>query len=176
MTADFLEKSIYEDKRGKHIKLFGKTPEKLAVPDFTVHEVFMTQNYAGVLRGMHFQVNPAQPKLLSCVTGSALVNVVCLDRKSPDYLLSERVLLSGDSQIFLHVPAEHALGYLTFEEDTRMLYLAGSDFNAEGDVGIDPFDPDLSLDWGGTKRESVILSARDENLPSLEKYLEGVVQ
>jgi dTDP-4-dehydrorhamnose 3,5-epimerase-like enzyme len=57
-----------------------------------------------------------------------------------------------------------------------MLYLAGSDFNAEGDVGIDPFDPDLSLDWGGTKRESVILSARDENLPSLEKYLEGVVQ
>lgn len=174
------EKAIFNDERGSHVKFFGKTPEKLLLEDVALKEVFMTVNHKGTLRGLHFQVNPPQPKLLTCVTGSAQVVTVCLDPESDDFGKWNARLLSGDlttdaGAAMVFVPPLHALGYLILEEGTRMLYMAGEDFSASGDVGIDPFDEDLAIDWAaGATKDNVILSARDKALPSFSDYQEGL--
>lgn len=175
------EKAVFTDDRGSHVKMFGVTPEKIHVEGFTVKEVFMTTNHVNVIRGMHFQVNPYQPKILSCITGQAWVNVVCLDKNSPNFLITSNFLLTGDlpteeGKTMIVVPPHHALGYRILEEDTRMLYLAGSDFSPTGDVGIHPLDPDLALNWGPDfDLNELILSTRDKTLPSLEEFL-GTVE
>lgn len=181
MTSAYsLEVSAHQDLRGTHTKFFGKSPAKIHVPDFTVHEVFMTTNKKNTLRGLHFQVNPAQPKIITCITGRVLANVVCLDEESEDFKKVTRQLLSKESGSMLVVPPKHALGYRSLEDDSRVLYIAGADFSSEGDVGVDPFDSDLALDWTldipgfdeSFGREDAILSKRDEELPSFREYME----
>lgn len=173
-----LKASVHRDARGSHSKFFGNSPENIRVDGFRVTEVFMTSNNVNTIRGLHFQVNPPQPKIVTCLTGSAVVNVVCLDPASPDFGTALRVVLGGggeNSDSMVVVPENHALGYRSLEDDTRMLYIAGADFNADGDIGIDPFDPTLSLDWKISPedeftKEFAILSVRDQNLPSFKDF------
>lgn len=174
-TIQILNASVHSDSRGSHSKFFGKTPTSIRVDDFQVHEVFMTTNNADALRGMHLQVNPAQPKILTCLTGSAIVNVVCLDTTSENFGSVYRTVLGGGAEMVV-VPELHALGYRSLEDGTRMLYLAGSDFSAEGDIGVDPFDADLDLDWctsseADFSRDSAVLSPRDQELPSFQDFM-----
>lgn len=174
-----MTKAIFNDARGSHVKFFGRTPEKLHLEEVNLKEVFMTVNNKDVIRGLHFQVNPAQPKLLTCITGRARVVTVCLVPDSPDFGRWEarelsQDLTSAEGEAMVFVPPQHALGYHILEDDTRMLYMAGAVFSAEGDVGIDPFDESLSIDWGGNiTRETAILSPRDQQLPSFDEYVKG---
>lgn len=180
-SVETLTAAVHSDLRGKHSKFFGKTPETIRVDGFTVQEVFMTTNRANVLRGLHLQVDPEQPKIITCITGSAVVNVVCLDPSSDQFgqVLKTLVGGSGDaSSTMISVPPLHGLGYRALEDDTRILYLAGADFNAAGDIGVDPFDPDLALDWTTDAedvftKEAAVLSPRDQELPSFQDFLVG---
>lgn len=170
--------AVFQDLRGNHIKYFGKTPEKVNIEGFNIKEVYMTVNKKNVIRGLHFQVNPPQPKILTCVSGSAIVNVVCLDKESKKFNNVKRYIFTSKRHdlgtMMIHVPANHALGYRILEDDTKMLYIAGEDFNPEGDVGIDPLDSSLNLDWGPfMNNEEAILSDRDKSLPSFQEYLAG---
>lgn len=176
------KKAVFNDSRGSHVKFFGQTSESLKVEGFSLKEVFMTVNRKDVLRGIHFQINPPQPKILTCVTGSARVITVCLDPSEETFGSHEVFTLTGDlnsttGKRQVIVPAGHGLGYLILENDTRMLYMAGDDFNGAGDVGIDPFDEELALPWGdNVTGDTVILSDRDKNLSSFSDYRKGFVK
>lgn len=168
---------VFQDERGQHVKYFGATPATVALEDFRPHELFMTVNHLDVIRGLHFQVNPAQPKLLTCVEGAAVVNVVCLDPEVGEVgetlrFEVEAPTFEAPEAVVIHVPPGHGLGYRILQEGTKMLYLAGADFNPAGDLGVDPLDGELGLDWGPPA--PFILSSRDKGLPSLEEHLQAL--
>lgn len=172
----FLEASHNGDSRGVHSKFFGAGPAKvaLAIP-YEIKEVFVTTNHKNVIRGMHFQT-PGQPKLIQCISGRIIGNVLCANPKLPEFGTAISYTLSeGDGRIL--VPGDWALGYRILEEDTKILYLAGADFVAGGDTGVDPFDKELGLNWGlveGLSRpfskDDAILSEKDLTLPTFAEF------
>lgn len=166
-----IDVAAHRDLRGEHKKFFGNSPERIAVP-FTVAEVFMTTSHANVVRGLHFQ-RPAQPKLVQAITGAIHGNVVCCNPELPEFGQAVAYYLEAGSEEKIYVPGDWAHGYRTVADETRVLYLAGSDFVGEGDVGIDPFDSALGLDWGGNiTRETAIMADRDRALPTFEDVVE----
>jgi dTDP-4-dehydrorhamnose 3,5-epimerase-like enzyme len=163
------ELTQHADLRGSHLKWAGLGP--LEIPGFDVVEVFRTRNAADVIRGLHFQQNPDQAKVVLCLTGSAIVNAVCLDPASPRFGEIERWVVDADKPTRLFVPRKWGLGYRITADDTIMVYFADAPFDAAGDTGIDPFDAELSVDWGqDISRETAVLSDRDKQLMSFADY------
>lgn len=170
---------IHQDDRGSHCKWYSEDnlPE-----DFQVKEVFRTINNKNTVRGMHFQENPDQEKILSCLNGSAIVNIVNLDYNSENFgeihraVVSATDALSSGQQFYFYIPKNHGLGYRALEDNTIMLYIANAPFSAEGDTGVDPFDEQLNLNWDKFEgecfaSEEAILSAKDQTLQSLKEYI-----
>jgi dTDP-4-dehydrorhamnose 3,5-epimerase len=172
----FLEAAHNPDSRGVHSKFFGKGPAKVALSEpYSISEVFVTTNHKDVVRGMHFQT-PGQPKLIQAISGAVIGNLLCANPELPEFGTAiPYTLKEGDGRIL--VPGDWALGYRILEEDTRILYLAGADFVAGGDTGIDPFDEDLKLDWGVVEnserpfgKQDAILSEKDLTLPTFAEF------
>lgn len=171
----FLEAAVNGDVRGAHTKLLGATPEHVAMPGFTVHEVFYTTNHRDTLRGLHFQT-PGQPKIIQAMAGLVVGNILCCDPELPEFGSAvEFDLFAGDGRR-IYVPGAWAPGYRSLEDGTTILYLAGAPFAPGGDTGIDPFDPELALSWGGDgfDRDTAILSERDRHLQSFREFAEAV--
>lgn len=171
----FLEASHNPDLRGTHSKFFGKGPAKIVInAPYEISEVFVTTNNKDVVRGMHFQT-PGQPKLIQVITGALQGNLVCCNPALPEFGQGFGYALeAGEGRIL--VPGDWALGYRALVNDTRVLYLAGADFVAGGDTGIDPFDATLNLHWGYTdddelfEKKDAILSEKDLSLPTFSEY------
>lgn len=178
-----LEAAHNGDDRGVHSKYFGAGPAKIALSEpYNIAEVFVTTNNLNTLRGMHFQ-NPGQPKLIQCITGSVLGNLLCVDPELPEFGRSINFVLSeGGGRIL--VPGNWALGYRSIShEASRILYLAGADFVPGGDGGVDPFDAELDLFWGykdGTDQRftaaDATLSQKDVDLPSFDQYAQTLTR
>lgn len=174
----FLEAAHNPDSRGVHSKYFGAGPAKvaLAIP-YEIKEVFVTVNHKDVVRGMHFQT-PGQPKLIQVITGAVVGNLLCANPELPEFGTAIPYTLQEGSGRIL-VPGDWALGYRILEEGTRVLYLAGADFVAGGDTGIDPFDETLALDWGmidsrAFVKSDAILSEKDLTLPSFNEFAASI--
>lgn len=170
---EILPASHHDDLRGRHSKFFGELPEQIAVPGYEVKEVFMTTSRRNVVRGMHFQ-QPPQPKIIQVVSGEIHCQVVICDPDDAGFGSSSSFQLAEGGERLL-VPGSCALGYRALADGTRVLYLAGTGFVANGDTGIDPFDPDLELDWGpGFELADAVLSERDRSLQSFADYAKSV--
>lgn len=168
--AKLLKINNHPDIRGTHKKIFGNVPENLNVNNFSISEIFMTENNKNVIRGMHFQKDLPQPKIITVITGKALVKVLnCNMLDVKNYGKSYTFKLNPEDNVRLYVPGDWALGYRIIEDKTRVLYLASEDFNPDGDNGIDPFDKKLDLKWGITK-DKAILSERDKTLQTFKNF------
>lgn len=170
---EILETTEHEDIRGVHRKFFGVKPESLEIPGFELREVFMTQNHRNTVRGLHFQKSLPQPKIIKVITGSLSIRLLCCDPEESTFGQVKYFELDANQNRRVYIPGKWALGYRALEEDTRVLYMAGEDFSADGDTGIDPFDPALNIDWGVT-RENALLSERDKNLQSFQEFSESI--
>lgn len=167
----YISNTVHEDERGGHRKFFGVLPETIEIPGFTAKEVFMTTNHRNTIRGLHFQSDYPQPKIIKLLTrGPLTVNLLCCDPTLKEFGETQSFKLSVDDEKRLYVPGKWALGYRSGNNDTRVLYIAGENFSPTGDTGIDPFDPELNIDWGIT-RDKAILSERDKNLMSWKEFV-----
>jgi dTDP-4-dehydrorhamnose 3,5-epimerase len=166
-TAIRLQSKMHTDERGQHQKFLGN---EMGIDGFTAVESYMTVNNRNTLRGMHFQLPNPQGKLIRVITGSVLLNAV----KIVDNAIAARRsgIFSAENLEQILVPGDWALGYRALEDDTRVLYLADNHFDPDGDNGLDPLDPALDLDWGidPSNYSELILSKRDQNLPSLKDF------
>jgi dTDP-4-dehydrorhamnose 3,5-epimerase len=137
-----------------------------------VNAAFVQDNHVysaerGVLRGLHFQLEPrAQGKLVRCARGSILDVAVDIREGSPTYKRHVAVVLSAENWRQLWVPAGFAHGYLTLESNCEVIYKVTDYYAPECDRGIAWDDPDLAIDWGMAGSE-LILSDKDRRQPRL---------
>ncbi len=136
-----------------------------------IPEHFVQDNYSrsirGVLRGLHYQLQPrAQGKLVSCIRGAILDVAVDIRTGSPTYARWVGQELSGENNLMLYVPAGFAHGFLTLSETAEVLYKCTSEYSPADDRGIIWNDRDINIAWGLT---APLLSAKDGQLPVLKK-------
>lgn len=164
------------DERGGLIKDYNCETFKANGIEHDLKEVFYTLSKKGVIRAIHFQLVKQQAKLVRCVSGHVYDVIVDLRPDSPTFGQWLAFDLTGENMKSLLIPEYFGHGYLVLE-DSIVSYKCAETFYAEGDSGILWNDKDLDIDWpleliGG--RDKLIISEKDCNLLSFEKYKETV--
>ncbi|MGY5346034.1 dTDP-4-dehydrorhamnose 3,5-epimerase [Paenibacillus glucanolyticus] len=121
---------------------------------------------AGVLRGLHYQLNPkAQTKLIRVLTGAIYDVIVDIRKSSPTFGQWVGVILSEHNHRQLLVPKGFAHGFCTLVPNTQVLYKVDEYYSPENDRGILWNDPALGIDW---PTSNPILSDKDQRHPLLK--------
>ena len=122
----------------------------------------------GILRGLHYQNNPPQGKLVGVVRGRVWDVAVDIRKDSPTFGQYEAIELSGDNGLMLWIPTGFAHGFCVLgDEPADMVYKVDNIYNRDGEGGIRYDDPDLNIPW---PINSPLLSERDKGLASWKEF------
>ena len=161
------EPKIFEDSRGYFFESYN---EKLFQENgFQIK--FVQDNQAkstyGVIRGLHYQLNPfAQTKLVRALSGAILDVVVDLRKNSPTYGKSFSIELSAENKKQLLVPPGFAHGYSVLSDTAEVFYKCDKLYNKQSEGGILYNDPALAIDWK-VNPDKAIVSEKDTQYPTL---------
>jgi dTDP-4-dehydrorhamnose 3,5-epimerase len=161
-----LEPDVFQDHRGFFIESYNKSllmQEGIDI-DFIQDNHSFSKN-AGVLRGLHYQLNPkAQTKLVRVCTGAIFDVVVDIRKNSDTFGHWISVILSEENKRQILVPKGFAHGFCTLVPNTHVIYKVDEYYDREHDRGILWKDPVIGIDWPVT---TPILSEKDSKLPLL---------
>lgn len=154
-----LEPKVFEDDRGFFLESYNlKVFEELGV-----REQFVQDNHSfstrSVLRGLHYQIQKPQGKLVRVVSGEVLDTFVDLRRSSPTFGQWHGVRLSGENRHLAWIPAGFAHGFYVLSEGAHVLYKSTEFYFPELERTVLWNDPDLNIDWGINNEP--IFSAKD---------------
>lgn len=152
----------YGDDRGFFRETF-KASEFAELTDRPFVQANVSRSNAGVLRGLHFQTEPAQvAKLVGVVAGSLFDVAVDVRRESGSFGHWTGAVLTAERGQMLYVPRGFAHGFLVLEDNTVASYLMDGEFSPDNDTGISPLDPEVDVDWGRFYDGELQLSPKDE--------------
>ena len=120
----------------------------------------------GVLRGLHYQLNRPQGKLVRVIFGAIIDVAVDIRIGSPTFGKSEMIELSDVNKKMLYIPEGFAHGYIVISEESVVVYKCTNYYDKNDEYGIKWNDSNLSLDWRCSKP---IISNKDKNLPFLDE-------
>lgn len=169
---------VFKDNRG----FFYESYNKKDFFEFGITEEFVQDNHSksqkNVLRGLHFQKNYPQGKLIRVIKGKIYDVVVDLRKESSTFGKWFGVELSEENKYMLYIPKGFAHGFLTLKDDTEVLYKTTDYYNPEDEGGIIWNDKELNIDWKfreyGIDEKNLILSDKDKKQLSFEKFLEDI--
>ncbi|MCM1100281.1 MAG: dTDP-4-dehydrorhamnose 3,5-epimerase [Clostridium sp.] len=162
---------VFGDERG----YFMETYHYEAYKEAGIPEVFVQDNQSaskrGVLRGLHFQKEFPQDKLVRAIRGEVFDVAVDLRQGSPTFGKWFGVVLSEENKKQFFVPKNFAHGYLVLSEYAEFCYKC-TDFYHPGDEGgIRYNDPEIGIDWPIAPDMNLLLVERDLNWGGLKEYL-----
>jgi dTDP-4-dehydrorhamnose 3,5-epimerase len=154
-----LEPRVFNDARGFFLESYNQR----TMAESGIHEEFVQDNHSfstrNVLRGLHYQVQRPQGKLIRVIVGEIFDVVVDLRESSSSFGKWEGVLLSGDNKRSLWIPPGFAHGFLV-KADAHVLYKTTDFYDPKLERTILWNDPDLKIDW--KLQETPIVSEKDQ--------------
>lgn len=160
-----LEPKVFGDPRG----FFMESWNRQTFADLGLNLDFVQDNHSrsarGVLRGLHFQANQPQGKLVRVTQGAVFDVAVDLRRSSPHFGQWTGHELSAENHRLLWVPPGFAHGFLVLSESADFLYKTTAYYAPQWDRGIRWDDPEIGIEW--PIQSSPTLSAKDQILPLL---------
>jgi len=160
-------KDVFIFKSKKHLDCRGWFQESYSLNKFLHHKIdlsFVQDNLVysnkNVLRGLHFQPNDGQGKLVSCIKGRVFDVFVDLRKESSTYKKWGSIELTGTDSIFIYIPPGFAHGYYVMENETFIHYKCTKHYNSDAEIGIIWNDSTININWPVS--EEVILSDKDK--------------
>jgi len=144
-----IDSTVFGDHRGFFMESYSS--KKFA--ENGIDCAFVQDNHSlsvesGVLRGLHYQLNPkAQSKLVRVTAGAIYDVVVDIRNGSPTFGQWEGFILSSSNKRQLFVPQGFAHGFCTLVPNTEVLYKVDEFYSPENDRGIAWNDPALGIEW-----------------------------
>lgn len=162
--------AVYGDARGYFMETYNQN-------DFTeagIDQVFVQDNQSaskrGVLRGLHYQIDHPQDKLVRVVRGEVYDVAVDLRPGSATFGKWHGVLLSEENKKQFFIPKRFAHGFLVLSEYAEFCYKC-TDFYHPGDEGgLCYNDPEIGIDWPIPKGMELNINERDRNWQSFAAY------
>ncbi|MEI7743784.1 MAG: dTDP-4-dehydrorhamnose 3,5-epimerase [Chloroflexota bacterium] len=137
----------FGDDRGWFAEILQVTPfTELDLPTRFV-QVNQSRSARGVVRGLHFQWDPPQGKLMRVVRGRAFMVAVDIRPGSPTLGRVVTVEGSDDEPLLFWAPATFARGFCALEDRTEIEYFCTGEYNAAAESGIRWDDPALGIRW-----------------------------
>ena len=158
-----IEPKLFRDSRGLFYEVYSESKYK----ENGVPVRFVQDNHSisekGVLRGLHYQVNPGQDKLVRVVRGEIFDVAVDIRKSSPTYGKWWGLSLSETNNLQLYIPVGFAHGFCVLSDSAEVLYKCSDYYSPQNERGIIWNDPDLAIDW---PIENPMLSEKDIEYPS----------
>lgn len=159
-----IEPKVFGDARGWFMETFN-------VATFREHglpEVFTQDNQShsarNVVRGLHYQLQDPQGKLVRCTRGAILDVAVDIRRDSPHFGKWTAVELTEENRLMLWIPPRFAHGFSVLSETADVVYKCTSPWHQASDRSILWNDPAIGIDW---RVADPSLSAKDSGAPLL---------
>jgi dTDP-4-dehydrorhamnose 3,5-epimerase len=159
-----IEPVVHGDERGFMVESFSRE----AWAEFGVEVEFVQHNHSrssrGTLRGIHFQTEPGQAKLVRCARGEIIDVAVDLRRGSPTYGQWEAHRLDDVKHRQLFIPVGFGHGFAVLSDEADVAYQVSSYYDPATEAGIAWDDPEVGVDW---QVSDPLLSDRDTSAPTL---------
>lgn len=161
-AVKIIEPRVFEDDRGYFFEAYRKS----ILDEVGIEEEFVQDNvsksYRNAIRGLHYQIENPQAKLVQCLKGSILDVAVDLRQNSPSFGNYVAIKLSDVSKRMLFIPKGFAHGFSVLSDEAIVAYKCSDYYNAEGERGVRWDDPLIRVNWDVTRP---ILSDKDRKLP-----------
>ena len=145
--AIVLEPRVFADDRGFFLESYNEKVFR----EIGISDKFVQDNHSfskrGVLRGLHYQVEKPQGKLVRVVSGEVFDVFVDLRRNSPTFKRWHGVRLSGDNRLLAWIPAGFAHGFQVLSEGANVVYKSNEFYFPELERTVLWNDPDLNIAW-----------------------------
>ena len=131
-----------------------------------------SQSSIGVLRGLHYQLNPyAQGKLVRCISGKIFDVAVDIRINSPTFGKYVGEFLSSENYLQLWIPEGFAHGFLTISEKAEVVYKTTNFWDKNSERSIKWDDPSINIEWPETilKNNEILISPKDSQAPLLSE-------
>ncbi|MBM7645059.1 dTDP-4-dehydrorhamnose 3,5-epimerase [Scopulibacillus daqui] len=165
--AFLINPDVFKDARGFFMEAYNAQ----TLASFGIYPAFVQDNQSfskepGVLRGLHYQLNPkSQAKLVRVLRGAIYDVIVDLRRQSSTFGKWQGFIITEYNKYQLFVPKGFAHGFCTLVPDTEVMYKVDSYYSPDHERGIQWDDPELNIDWPVT---DPILSEKDQKYPGFK--------
>lgn len=159
-----IEPSVFGDERGFFMETWNqKQFEELVTGKPTK---FVQDNHSkskkGILRGLHYQTENTQGKLVRVVSGEVFDVAVDIRKNSPTFGQWIGVYISAENKRQLWVPEGFAHGFLVISESAEFVYKCTDYYNPKAEHSIKWNDPEIGIEWPITNSEEPLLSGKDK--------------
>ena len=168
-----IEPAVYGDSRGYFMETYNRN-------DFFAAGIcvdFVQDNQSGcrrgVLRGLHFQKEHPQAKLVRVVEGEVFDVAVDLREGSRTFGRWHGEVLSADNHRQFFIPEGFAHGFLVLSDFAQFTYKCSDVYHPDDEGGIRYDDEDISIDWPFQEGVELIFSDKDLRWPTFRAYQEG---
>jgi len=158
----------FVDERGSLLQSYTQSGLEALGIGAVFKQAIQSRSKRGVIRGLHFQWNPPQGKLIRCVTGAILDVVVDIRVASPTLGDHAAIELNEANDSTLWVPPGFAHGFMALADDSIVLYECTAEWTPETEGGILWSDAGIGIEW---PELHPTVSDKDRKLPTLTQWL-----
>jgi dTDP-4-dehydrorhamnose 3,5-epimerase len=162
-----LEPTVHRDARGFFLESWHQERlTALGLPSSFVQDN-QSHSVRGTLRGLHYQIDQPQGKLVRVVAGEVFDVAVDLRRSSTTFGQWDTALLTAENHWQLWIPPGFAHGFYVLSATADLLYKCSDYYSPDGDRAVRWNDPDLGIEWPLIGGCPPLLSPRDAAAPRL---------
>ncbi|MDL2246074.1 dTDP-4-dehydrorhamnose 3,5-epimerase [Methanobrevibacter sp. OttesenSCG-928-K11] len=164
-----VEPTVFGDNRGYFMETYNENDFKEEGHNLTFVQDNQSKSSKGVLRGLHYQINKPQGKLVRVIKGEVFDVGVDLRKDSNTYGKWVGVVLSSENKKQLFIPKGFAHGFLVLSDEAEFVYKCTEFYDGEDEGGIIWNDPDINIDWPLEGIDEISLSDKDQEWKTLKE-------
>ncbi|MFT4146091.1 MAG: dTDP-4-dehydrorhamnose 3,5-epimerase [Mobilitalea sp.] len=164
-----VEPKLFTDARGYFMETYHYEDFKAAGLNMTFVQDNQSASVKGVLRGLHYQKQHPQGKLVRVLSGTVYDVAVDIRKNSPTYGKYYGVILSAENKKMFYVPTGFAHGFLVLSDKAEFTYKCTDFYHPEDEGGIRWDDEEIGIPWPLEAGMQPILSEKDSNRQSLSE-------
>lgn len=174
-----IDSKCYEDQRGFFMETYKKKDFAAVGIDCEFVQDNQSSSVKGVLRGLHFQINHPQAKLVRVIRGEVFDVAVDLRPGSSTFGKWEGTVLSADNHRQFFIPRGFAHGFLALSSEVEFAYKCDDVYHPGDEGGLMWNDPDIGIAWPPLHgkefldEKTLILSEKDRSNPSFRQIFGG---
>ena len=164
-----IEPTVFRDARGYFVETYNYNDFKAEGLDMVFVQDNQSMSVKGVLRGLHYQKQFPQGKLVRCVRGTVFDVAVDLRASSKTYGKWHGVELSAENKKQFYIPEGFAHGFIVLSDEAEFAYKC-TDFYHPGDEGgLAWNDPEIGVEWPIEEGMELIISEKDQKWGGLSE-------
>lgn len=164
-----IEPTVHGDARGYFVETYNKKDMEAEGLNMEFVQDNQSCSVKGVLRGLHFQIENTQGKLVRVIKGRVFDVAVDLRRDSKTFGKWVGVELTEENKKMLFIPPYFAHGFLVLSDEAEFTYKCTDVYNHSAESGIMYNDPEVGIEWPEVDAE-ILTSEKDAKWQSLEGF------